>query len=170
MRSRISIRGCVRPSVRQSVRWSVCLSVRPSVTYELIPCKSVFFDQNNYQYVRERILWPCIRPCFSFFFFFLPFFFFFLYFFLPFFSLLSFFFLSLFFLCVSFCFFLFPFLFIKSFLLSSLRYSLCHFDLDQRHCGSKHSASGTSNLTLSHNLSFGTVNFWYIKSHTFPQA
>ena len=49
MRSRISIRGCVRPSVRRSVGPSVL----PSVTQ---PCKSVVFDQNYYQYQRERIL------------------------------------------------------------------------------------------------------------------
>ena len=45
----------VRPSVRRSVR--------ASVTHELKPCKSTVFDQNYYQYQRERILWPCIRPC-----------------------------------------------------------------------------------------------------------
>ena len=56
MRRRISIRGCVRPSDRPSVR--------PSVTHELKPCKSAVFDQNYFQYQRERILWPCIRPCF----------------------------------------------------------------------------------------------------------
>ena len=58
MRSRISIRGYVRPSVGPS-------SGRPSVTYELKPCKSAVFDQNYYQYQRQRIIWPCIRPCFS---------------------------------------------------------------------------------------------------------
>ena len=46
----------VCPSVRPSVR----LSVRPSVTHELKPCKS---DQNYFKHERERILWPCIRPC-----------------------------------------------------------------------------------------------------------
>jgi len=35
----------------------------------LKPCKNAVFDQNYYQYQRERILWPCIRPCFFFFFF-----------------------------------------------------------------------------------------------------
>ena len=44
MRSRISIRGYVRPSIR------------PSVTHELIQCKSAVFDQNYYQYEREHIL------------------------------------------------------------------------------------------------------------------
>ena len=67
MRPRISIRGCVRPSVRpsvgRSVRPSVGPSVHPSVTHELKPCKSAVFDQKYYQYQRERILWPCIRPC-----------------------------------------------------------------------------------------------------------
>ena len=42
----------------------VCPSVRPSVgpsvTHELKPCKSAVFDQNNYQYERERILWSYI--------------------------------------------------------------------------------------------------------------
>ena len=52
MRSRISIRGFVRPSVRRSVR----PSVRRSVTHELEPCKSAIFDQNYCQYERERIL------------------------------------------------------------------------------------------------------------------
>ena len=35
MRSRISIRGCVRRSVRRSVHWSICLSVHPFVPNEL---------------------------------------------------------------------------------------------------------------------------------------
>ena len=48
MRSRISIRGCVRPSVRPSVRWLV--------THELKSCKSAVFDQNYWQYEREHIL------------------------------------------------------------------------------------------------------------------
>ena len=52
MRSRISIRGCVRRSVRPSVG----PSVRPSVTHELKSCKSAVFDQNYWQYERERIL------------------------------------------------------------------------------------------------------------------
>ena len=52
MRSRISIRGCVRPSVRRSVRPPVCWSV----THELKSCKSAVFDQNYWQYERERIL------------------------------------------------------------------------------------------------------------------
>jgi len=43
----------------------VCPSVRPSVSHELKPCKSAVFDQNYCQYQRERILWPCIRPCSS---------------------------------------------------------------------------------------------------------
>ena len=47
MRSRIFIRGCVRPSVRRSVG--------PSVTHELKPCKNAVFDQNYYQYARERV-------------------------------------------------------------------------------------------------------------------
>ena len=51
MRSRISIRGCDRPSVR------------PSVTHELKPRESAVFDQDYYQYKRERILWSCVRPC-----------------------------------------------------------------------------------------------------------
>ena len=50
-------------SVRPSVRPSVGPSVRRSVTNELKPCKSAVFDQNYCQYQRERILWPCIRPC-----------------------------------------------------------------------------------------------------------
>jgi len=54
----------VCPSVRPSVRPSVGPSVRRSVTHELKPCKSAVFDQNYCQYQRERILWPCIRPCF----------------------------------------------------------------------------------------------------------
>ena len=44
MRSRISIRGCVRPSVRRSV------------THKLKPYKEAVFDQNHYQYERGRIL------------------------------------------------------------------------------------------------------------------
>ena len=52
MRSRISIRGYVRPSVRPSVG----RFVGPSVTHELKPCKSAVFDQNYYQCKRERIL------------------------------------------------------------------------------------------------------------------
>ena len=38
MRSRISIRGCVRPSVGPSVRWSV----GPSVTHEMKMYESAF--------------------------------------------------------------------------------------------------------------------------------
>jgi len=53
----------VCPSVGPSVRRSVRPSVRLSVTHELKPCKSAVFDQNYCQYERERILWPCIRPC-----------------------------------------------------------------------------------------------------------
>ena len=53
----------VCPSVRRSVRPSVRPFVRPSVTHEFKPCISAVFDQNYYQYQRERILWPCIRPC-----------------------------------------------------------------------------------------------------------
>ena len=34
----------------------VCPSVRQSVTHELKPCKHAVFDQNYYQYERERIL------------------------------------------------------------------------------------------------------------------
>ena len=50
----------VHPSVHPFVR----PSVRPSmVTHELKPCKSAIFDQNYYQYERERILCLCIRPC-----------------------------------------------------------------------------------------------------------
>ena len=48
MRSRISIRGSVRPSVRLSVRPSVRPSVPPLALRK---------------YERERILWPCVRPC-----------------------------------------------------------------------------------------------------------
>ena len=44
MRSRISIRGCVRPSA--------C----PLVTHELKPYQSAVFVQNYYQYERGRIL------------------------------------------------------------------------------------------------------------------
>ena len=51
MRSRISIRGYVRPSICLSVR----PSVGPSVTHELIPCKRAVFNQKYYQYKRERI-------------------------------------------------------------------------------------------------------------------
>ena len=56
MRSRISIKGYVRPSVRQSIGRSICQLVHPSVTHELKPCKSAVFDYNYYQYQRERIL------------------------------------------------------------------------------------------------------------------
>ena len=41
----------------------VCPSVGRSVTHELKPRESAVFDQNYYQDERERILWPCIRPC-----------------------------------------------------------------------------------------------------------
>ena len=44
MHSRISTRGCVRPSVR------------PSVTHELKPCKSAVFYQNYYHFNRKCIL------------------------------------------------------------------------------------------------------------------
>ena len=47
----------VCPSVRQSIR--------PLVTNELKQCKSAVFDQRYYQFERERILWPWIRPCFD---------------------------------------------------------------------------------------------------------
>ena len=60
MRSRIFIRGCVRPSVHQSVG----PSVRRLVTHQLKPRKSAIFVRIYYQYERERIFWPCIRPCF----------------------------------------------------------------------------------------------------------
>ena len=43
-------------SVRRSVRRSVRPSVRRSVTHELKSCKSAVFDQNYWQYERERIL------------------------------------------------------------------------------------------------------------------
>ena len=60
MRSRVSIRACVRPSVRRSICRSGFLSIRwsvhPLVTHELKPCKSAVFDQNYYLYERERIL------------------------------------------------------------------------------------------------------------------
>ena len=48
MRSRISIRGCVRPSGRPSVR--------RSVTHKLKLYKNAVFDRNYYQYERGRIL------------------------------------------------------------------------------------------------------------------
>ena len=48
-------------SVGPSVHRSVGPYVRPSVTHEFKPC--TVFDQNYYQYQRECILWPCIRPC-----------------------------------------------------------------------------------------------------------
>ena len=51
------MRGYARPSVHPSVH--------PLVTHKLKPCKSAVFDQNYCQYQRERILWPCIRPCFN---------------------------------------------------------------------------------------------------------
>ena len=64
MRSRISIRGCVRPSVRPSVGPSVRPSVRPSVGHTRVETmQKCRFDQDYYQYEQERILWPCIRPC-----------------------------------------------------------------------------------------------------------
>ena len=53
MRSRISKRGYVRPSVHPSIH----PLVRRSVTHKLKPCKSAVFDQNYYQYDRERVLY-----------------------------------------------------------------------------------------------------------------
>ena len=59
----------VCPSVGLSVHPSVGQSVRPSITHELKPCKRAVFDQNYYQYERERILWrvydlvPIIVEC-----------------------------------------------------------------------------------------------------------
>ena len=54
----------VRPSVCPSIRPPVSRLVRRSVTHELKPRKSAIFVRIYYQYERERILWPCIRPCF----------------------------------------------------------------------------------------------------------
>ena len=63
MRSRISKRGCVRPSVFPSIHRSagplVCPSIKSVhrlVTHELKSCKSAAFVKNNWQYKRGRIL------------------------------------------------------------------------------------------------------------------
>ena len=52
----MSVRRSVRPSVRPSVGPSVGPSVRRSVTHELKSCESAVFNQNYWQYERERIL------------------------------------------------------------------------------------------------------------------
>ena len=65
MRSRISIRGCVRPSVRRSDRPSVRPSVRWSVTHKLKSCKSAVFCPKLLIVRAWTHLMPCIRPCYK---------------------------------------------------------------------------------------------------------
>ena len=59
MRSRISIRGCVRPSIRPSVRQSV----RPSVGHTRVE-KCRFWPKLLSVRARTHLM-PCIRPCSS---------------------------------------------------------------------------------------------------------
>ena len=66
MRSRISIRGCVRPSVRPSVGPSVRPSVRRSVGHTRVEILQKCRFWPKLLAVRARThLMPCIRPCFT---------------------------------------------------------------------------------------------------------
>ena len=57
----MSVGPLVRPPVSPSVRPSIC----SSVIHKLKPCKSAVFDQNYYQYERERILFRVSGLVFS---------------------------------------------------------------------------------------------------------